>query len=160
MDPREDVSHAAANEVLLTAQQLSVDFRQLRRGDLINVGDLFQEPHNVRKMTPDGMKFRFLRVVSDTFVNDVEIAGIAWDPSYPLVVRELPKLDLFSQLGEDAPTIFCRASKDLIRGELIAIRVGPNSTLLSDKLDFTRFNASRTRSIALMKAPGGAEASR
>lgn len=138
-------------EILLSPEQLSMDFRQLKRGEVIQVGHLFQEPHQARKMTSEGLKYRFLRVLPDTFVNGVEIAGIAWDPAYPIVIRELPKADPFEQAGEDAPTLFCDASKDLIRGELIAIRVGPGGTLHSDKLDFSQFNAQRARSIALMK---------
>jgi hypothetical protein len=58
---------------------------------------------------------------------------------------------LFALAGDDAPTIFCKASKDMIRGELIAIRLGPRSTLTSDKLDFSNYNADRERSIAPMK---------
>jgi hypothetical protein len=139
------------NVILLTAEQLSMDFRQLKRGEVIEVGHLFQEPHHTRTMTPEGMKFRFLRVVSDTFVNGVEIAGIAWEPGYPMVVRELPKQDPFAELGEDAREFFCRASRDMIRGELIAIRVLPDGTLASDKLNFSTYNDVRTRSVEPME---------
>jgi hypothetical protein len=78
------------------------------------------------------------------------LPGIAWDPAYPTVVRPLPKLDPFSELEGDAREFFCRASKDMIRGELIAIRIADDGTIHSDKLNFTSFNDRQTRSIAPM----------
>lgn len=146
-------------EILLSAEQLSTDFRQLKRGDIIQLGDLFQEPHKTRTMTAEGMRFRFLRVVPDTFVNGVEIADIVWQPGYPTVVRALPKQDPFAEVGEDARDFFCRASKDMIRGELIAVRVCPDGTLASDKLDFSTYNAARRCSVASMNPTEAANAS-
>lgn len=142
------------DEILLSAEQLAADYMALKRGERIEVGHLFQEPHQPRKLTPGGVLYRFLPVKPDTFVNGVELSGIAWDPAYPTVVRPLPKLDPFSELEGDAREFFCRAAKDMIRGELIAIRAADNGTIHSDKLDFTSFNDRQTRSIASMGAEG------
>src|ERR1043165_1171540 len=128
------------DETLVSAEQLSADYKQLKPGEIIQVGHLFQEPHRVRKLTPGGMMYRFIPVRPDTFVNGVELAGIAWDPLYPTVVRPLPKLDPFAELEGDAREFFCRASKDMIRGEMIALRVAPDGTIHSDKLNFGNFN--------------------
>jgi hypothetical protein len=97
------------------------------------------------------MMYRFLLVKPDTFVNGMELAGIAWDPVYPMVLRPLPKLDPFAGLEADAREFFCRAGKDMIRGELIAIRVADDGTVHSDKLDFGTFNERQTRSVEPMK---------
>src|SRR3954468_21286860 len=134
------MSPDAEDEILLRPEQLSADFRPLKRGEVIVVGDLFQEPHQTRKLTPDAMLFRFLPVKPDTFVNGLELAGIAWEPVYPTVLRPLPTLDPFARLEGDAREFFCKAAKDLIRGEQIALRVAPDGTIHSDKLVFATFN--------------------
>ncbi len=139
------------HEILLSPEALSADYRQLKRGEKIAVGHFFQEPHAPRKMTVEGLKYRFLRVEPDTFVNGVEIAGLAWEPAYPMVIRELPRVDPFAEAGEDAREFFVKAARDLIRGELIHVRILPDGTMASDKLDFTSYNKVRTRSIAPME---------
>ncbi|MES2697309.1 MAG: hypothetical protein V4773_27840 [Verrucomicrobiota bacterium] len=141
---------STAHEILLSPEELSAGYTQLKPGEKIEIGHFFQERAGERKLTGEGMKFRFLRVEADTFVNGIELAGIEWKPSYPIVLRELPKVDPFAAAGEDAQEFFVRASRDLIRGEMIHIRVLPDGTLASDKLDFTGYNSVRTRSIATM----------
>lgn len=139
-------------EILLSSEELAADFMQLKRGEVIAVGHIFQEPHRPRKLTATGMMYRFLPVRPDTFVNGVELAGIAWEPAYPPVLRPLPKLDPFANMEGKAREFYCDAAKDIIRGELIAIRVADDGTIHSDKLDFTSFNERQTRSIAPMAA--------
>lgn len=147
------MSPTPEDEVLLSAEQLAADYMQLKRGEVIAVGHLFQEPHRTRKLTPGGIRYRFIAIQPDTFVNGVELAGIAWEPQYPIVVRPLPKLEPFSELEGEAREFFCRASKDMIRGEQIALRVAEDGTIHSDKLDFGNFNERQSRSIAPLGQP-------
>lgn len=133
-------------EIWLTPEQIDAGYRPLKKGDVISRGDLFQERAGGGKMIEGAFKLRFLKVLPDTFVNDVELIGTAYQPSFPVVLRPLPTPDMAALTADSQGRVFCFAKKDIIRGEMIDIRVLERGALASDKLDFAAYNEPLLRS--------------
>jgi hypothetical protein len=78
-------------EIQLTDHEISTNYRELKEGEFIAVGDVFQRKAGARTPAETGQPLRmvFERVEAETVASGQKLAGLMYLPSYPVVLRPI-----------------------------------------------------------------------